>query len=155
MANDKATTGELADLKKAIEAEQAAIDAKRDGGKVKAALRDLEKLKAERFELELRERLEEETGEKFGDGLAMLRTVKGPVVLKRGLPILYHRFTKTAAKKLTDEATEEFVDGITIYPPAGPERAKLFEDLPGILTDAANAGVQLYGFRGKELSGKS
>lgn len=84
--------------------------------------------------------------------LAIVHTELGVVIVKRPHPAKYNRFRDEA--KSTTDAFEKLVGGSIVHP-SQAEFDALVEKLPAVLDRAANAVVDLAGFRETELAGKA
>lgn len=84
--------------------------------------------------------------------LGIVHTELGVVIVRRPHAAKYNRFRDEA--KSTTDAFEKLVGGSIVHP-SQTEFDALVEKLPAVLDRAANAVVDLAGFRETELAGKA
>jgi hypothetical protein len=83
--------------------------------------------------------------------IAVVRTDSGCVIVKRPNPVIYKRFRDRGEAKTVD--LEKLVRACLVHPD-GNGLDRILDDVPAALDRAANAIVELAGFRAKEVSGK-
>lgn len=83
--------------------------------------------------------------------IAVIRTTTGCVIVRRPKPAIYKRFRDVGKTKTVD--LEKLVRSCLVYPD-GNALDKIFDEEAGTLDRAANAVVELAGFRTEEVSGK-
>ncbi len=83
--------------------------------------------------------------------IAIIRTDFGCVIVKRPNPLIYKRLRDRGEAKTQD--LEKLVRSCLVYPD-GSALDRLLDEVPATLDRAANAVVELAGFRAKEVSGK-
>ncbi len=93
-----------------------------------------------------------EAEEKHGQQrIAVVRTDVGCVIVKRPNPLIYKRFRDKGDAKTVD--LEKLVRACLVYP-TGDGLDQVLDEVPAALDRAANAVVELAGFRAKEVSEK-
>lgn len=83
--------------------------------------------------------------------IAVVRTDVGCVIVKRPNPVIYKRFRDRGETKTVD--LEKLVRSCLVHPDSNAFD-RLLDDVPAALDRAANAVVELAGFRAKEVSEK-
>jgi len=125
-------------------------NAKRDALEEERTL--LEQVEAAEHEARDTEAIANAEAEHGAHKISAIKTKRnGSVIVKCPHPIVYKRFRDKGDAKTTD--LEKLVRKCLVYPNAG-RFDTILEDEPATLDRAANACVELAGFRLKEVSGK-
>ncbi len=146
----------MTDMKTKIAEARAAREALEQSRAAKAAEVQLEdELAAELHALEeaqLVDKFESEHGP-LGRGIAVVRTARGPIVVRRPNASSYRKFLDKGAEKFSTEGLEILTRPCVLHPSKAAFDT-LIEELPHALIDAGNAVCELAGVRKAERSGK-
>jgi len=118
----------------------------------RAAKREAEAQAREVQALTLEERFEKELGP-MGVAFAIVRTLQGPVVVKRGPAVLFKRLRDVPKGMPSLDDIEAFVKPNVVFPEAAVFNA-LIEDHAGILVACSDELVSLYRAQALDTQGK-